>query len=78
MISVSKSVLKAKMLEYFRIVEETGEDIVVTNHRVPTIKISSIGNKGEVGDIFKDVRGKVKTDIKALLQPEKDTWKGYL
>ena len=33
---------------------------------------------GEVGDIFKDVRGKVKTDIKALLQPEKDTWKGYL
>lgn len=78
MISVSKSVLKSKMLEYFRIVEETGEGIVVTNHNIPTIRISSIVNKCEVDDIFKDVRGKVKTNVKALLQPEKDMWKGYL
>lgn len=33
MIAASKSVLKAKMLEYFRQVEETGEELIVTSDR---------------------------------------------
>ena len=37
--AVSKSRLKAKMLEYFRHVEETGEELIVTSHGTPTLKI---------------------------------------
>jgi hypothetical protein len=32
---VSKSALKAKMLEYFRRVEETGEELIVTDNGEP-------------------------------------------
>ena len=39
---VSKGVLKAKMLEYFRRVDETGEELIVTNNNVPTLKITPI------------------------------------
>lgn len=42
MITVSKSELKAKMLEYFRRVEQTGEEIIVTNNRVPILKVSPL------------------------------------
>lgn len=37
---VSKSKFKAHALEYFREVEESGNDIIVTNFGKPTIKIS--------------------------------------
>ena len=36
---VSKSKFKPHTLEYFRQVEETGEEIIVTNHGQPVIKI---------------------------------------
>ena len=41
MITVSKSKLKARMLEYFRMVEESGEEIVVTNHNRPVLRITA-------------------------------------
>ncbi len=41
-LSVSKTELKAKMLEYFRRVEQTGEEIIVTNNRVPVLKVSPL------------------------------------
>lgn len=37
--TVSKSKLKAKMLEYFRKVEETGEPLIVTNHGKPVLEV---------------------------------------
>jgi len=37
--SVSKSRFKAKALEFFRKVELTGEELVVTDHGVPVVKI---------------------------------------
>jgi prevent-host-death family protein len=36
---VSKSKFKAQLLEYLREVEESGNDIIVTNFGKPTIKI---------------------------------------
>ncbi len=36
---VSKSRFKPHALEYFRQVEETGEEIIVTNHGEPVIKV---------------------------------------
>ncbi len=37
--SVSKSVFKAKALEYFREVESTGKELVITDHGKPVLKI---------------------------------------
>ncbi len=73
MIEVSKSRLKAKMLEYFRRVEESGEALIVTNHGIPTLKVSRIKPKKTVDDLFADVRNKVKIDD-TVMQPETDEW----
>ena len=35
----SKSEFKAKALEYFRLVEETGDPIVITDRGTPTIEV---------------------------------------
>ena len=36
---VSKSLFKARALEYFREVESTGQEIVITDHGKPVLKI---------------------------------------
>lgn len=40
MLTVSKGVLKAKMLEYFRLVEKTKEELIVTDHHRPVLRIT--------------------------------------
>jgi hypothetical protein len=44
--TVSKGVLKAKMLEYFREVEQTGEELVVTEYNLPVLKIVRLRHHG--------------------------------
>jgi antitoxin (DNA-binding transcriptional repressor) of toxin-antitoxin stability system len=74
MITVSKGVLKAKMLEYFRRIEQNGEEIIVTDHSVPVIRINSIKtNKKTVDEVFKDLRGKVKY-YDDIMKPETEEW----
>jgi prevent-host-death family protein len=73
MIKVSKGVLKAKMLEYFRHVEQTGEELIVTNNNVPTLKVIPIKEKMSVEDVFGDLRGKVRLDD-SIMEPETDEW----
>lgn len=61
MITVAKGALKAKMLEYFRHVEATGEELIVTDHRKPVLKVIPIKKKTmKVAEVFGDVQGKVK------------------
>jgi prevent-host-death family protein len=38
--TVSKGAFKARALEYFRRVQETGEPIVITDNGVPVLKLS--------------------------------------
>ena len=57
--SVSKSELKARMLEYFRRVEESGEDLVVTSHGKPVARVVPYTPKRNVTDVFADIRGKI-------------------
>lgn len=57
--TVSKSALKAKMLEYFRRVEETGEELIVTDNNQPTLRIVPIRQRVPGAKSFADVRGKV-------------------
>jgi antitoxin (DNA-binding transcriptional repressor) of toxin-antitoxin stability system len=70
---VSKGVLKAKMLEFFRQVEETGEEIIVTDNNIPTLKVIPLKSKKRVEEIFGSWRGNVTIDD-SILKPETDEW----
>lgn len=71
--TVSKGKLKAKMLEYLRHVEATGEEIIITNHNIPTLKIVPIKKKTDISSVFADVRGKVHIDD-SIMEPETEEW----
>ena len=74
MITVSKGILKSKMLEYFRLVEQTGEELIVTNNNIPTLKVIPITQKQKVADVFADVRSKIKIED-SVMTPETEEWK---
>ncbi len=44
---MSKSKFKPKSLEYFRKVQETGEEIIITDRRKPVLKIITYTNSDE-------------------------------
>lgn len=73
MIKVSKSELKAKMLEYFRRVEQTGEDLIVTSNRVPILKVSLLKKRKTPHEVFGDFQGKVKY-YDDILSDTSDEW----
>jgi prevent-host-death family protein len=56
---VSKSALKARMLEYFRRVEETGQELVITDNNVPVLRVVPIRKRRPASEVFADVRGRV-------------------
>lgn len=74
MITVSKGVLKAKMLAYFRQVEETGEPLIVTDHRKPVLKVEPIRPRLSLVEAFADMQGKLVADDAELMLPETDEW----
>ncbi len=71
--TVSKSALKARMLEYFRRVEETGEELVVTDNNRPTLRIRPIRERQPATDTFAGLQGKVvyREDV---LSPTTEEW----
>ncbi len=71
--TLAKNAVKARLLEYFRYVESTGEDIVVTDHGRPTIRISAIRRGDSVAEVFAAYRGKVSIKGDALASTE-DEW----
>jgi len=71
--TVSKSALKAKMLEYFRRVEETGRELVVTDNNQPTLRIVPIRQRIPAATLFADVRGKVVYH-EDVLTPTAEEW----
>jgi len=73
MATISKGQLKAKMLEYFRTVEKTGEELIVTNNRIPVLKVIPINKGKDVSVVFADIRGKVKYH-EDILAPETNEW----
>jgi antitoxin (DNA-binding transcriptional repressor) of toxin-antitoxin stability system len=73
MITISKSKLKSHMLRLFRDVQKSGDEIIVTDHGKPVLKISPIPQKENVRDIFADVVGGVKY-FEDILTPMTDEW----
>ncbi len=73
--TVSKSKLKSKLLEFLRLVESEGEDIIVTDRGMPVVKITRYGNSPSTEELFGEMRGKV-TYFEDLTAPTTDEWEG--
>jgi antitoxin (DNA-binding transcriptional repressor) of toxin-antitoxin stability system len=56
---ISKSALKAKMLEYCRQVEQTGEELVVLDNNRPVLKLVPYRTRRPASAVYADARGKV-------------------
>jgi prevent-host-death family protein len=59
---VSKTVFKAKALEYFRRVESTGETLIITDHGQPMVEIRPIPKMSQAEktkEILESLRGSV-------------------
>lgn len=70
---VSKSTLKAKMLEYLREVEASGEELIVTSNGQPVLKVMPYRQKLTIDEAFADVRGKIRYHGD-LLEPTTAEW----
>ena len=57
--TISKSKLKTKMLEVFRKLESSGDELIVTDRGKPVLRIVPIKHKKTVNELFGDVQGKV-------------------
>ena len=55
--TVSKSRLKAKALEYFRRVQETGRELIVTDRGKPVLKI--VPYRGKAREVRRALKGSV-------------------
>lgn len=71
--SVSKSALKARMLEYFRLVEQTGEELIVLDNNRPVLKVVPIRERQTAQSLFADVRGRVAYHDD-VLAPTTEEW----
>jgi prevent-host-death family protein len=56
---ISKSALKARMLEHLRRVEETGEELIVTDRGRPVLRIVPVRERTPAAALFAGLRGKV-------------------
>jgi prevent-host-death family protein len=56
-ISVSKSQFKPRSLEYFRQIEQTGEELIITDHGRPVLKVVPYSEDPEMW--FKGLRNTV-------------------
>ena len=57
--TISKSELKARMLEIFRKIEASSEELIVTDRGKPVLRIVPIREKATVSQLFAGLQGKV-------------------
>lgn len=57
--SISKSKLKTNMLRIFRELEDSGEELIVTDRGRPVLRIQPVSRKKTVEDVFGAIRGGV-------------------
>jgi antitoxin (DNA-binding transcriptional repressor) of toxin-antitoxin stability system len=58
-ITISKIKLKAKMLEIFRQLEVSGDELIVIDHGKPVLKIIPIKQKFSIKELFAEYQGQV-------------------
>jgi antitoxin (DNA-binding transcriptional repressor) of toxin-antitoxin stability system len=55
---ISKAILKARLLEYLRKMQETGEEIIITDHKRPVGRISLLHPpRRNFAELFAPYRG---------------------
>ncbi|WP_445244400.1 type II toxin-antitoxin system Phd/YefM family antitoxin [Microcoleus sp. OTE_8_concoct_300] len=71
--TIDKSQLTAQLLEFLRLVELEGEDILVMDGTKPVVIISQYEKSLSTEELFKDMRGKVKY-FEDLTAPTTEEW----
>lgn len=75
MITVAKRELKARMPAYFRLVEQDGEELVVTDRGRPVLKVVPLAEALTVEQAFGDLRRVVKpASAKKLTESLENEW----
>jgi len=71
--TISKGKLKATMLQVFREIEETAEEVIVTDHGRPVLRIQPLTTGRSVDEVFGPLQGKViyREDVNA---PTEEEW----
>ena len=69
---ISKSKFKPHALKYFRQIEETGQEIIITDHANPVIKISPYRHDSKT--ILKDLRNSIQFYDDPLEPVAEDDW----
>jgi PHD/YefM family antitoxin component YafN of YafNO toxin-antitoxin module len=72
---VSKSEFKAKALEYFRLVESTGEPMIVTDHGKPVLEVRRYDNSSLTA--LEELRGSVLFCEDPFEPIGEDDWEAY-
>ncbi len=54
---ISKSAFKPQALKYFRLIQEQGQDLIITDHAKPVIKISPFRDEPHI--ILEELRNSV-------------------
>lgn len=74
--TMSKSRLKAQMLQVFRDIETGGEPLIVTDHGTPVLKIEPIAPKRTIFEVFAGFQqsDEIPDDV---LGPETEEWGDY-
>ncbi|WP_159839411.1 type II toxin-antitoxin system Phd/YefM family antitoxin [Burkholderia sp. 8Y] len=72
---VSKSEFKAKALEYFRLVESTGESMIVTDHGKPVLEIRRYDDSALTP--LEELRGSVLFCEDPFEPIGEDDWEAY-
>jgi len=71
--TIDKSQLTAQLLEFLRLVELEGEEILVMDGTKPLVIISKYEKSLSTEELFKDMRGKVKY-FEDLTTPTTEEW----
>jgi prevent-host-death family protein len=71
--TISKTALRAKLLKCLRKVEETGEELIVTDNKRPVLRIMPIRRRIPAAEIFSAGRGKVVYH-EDIVAPTTDEW----
>jgi prevent-host-death family protein len=74
---ISKSLLKSKMLELFRNVENTGEEIIVTDNGKPVLKVVPIWDSKSWAEVFPEGAGKIVCTKEELIKADESLWENY-
>ena len=71
--TIDKSQLAAQLLDFLRLVELEGEEILVMDGTKPLVIISQYEKSLSTEELFKDMRGKVKY-FEDLTTPTTEEW----